>query len=55
MAMEMLEFPNGVFGMALNLEEDSVGAVLFGENRLLRKAISSNVPARLWKSRSEMN
>ena len=32
MASELLEFPNGVMGMALNLEEDSVGAVLFGED-----------------------
>ncbi|HEX6211320.1 MAG TPA: F0F1 ATP synthase subunit alpha [Methylomirabilota bacterium] len=31
MAGEMLEFPNGLFGIALNLEEDSVGAVLLGE------------------------
>ena len=37
MAMEMLEFPNGVFGMALNLEEDSVGAVLFGEDKLVKE------------------
>ena len=27
MAGEMLEFPNGLFGIALNLEEESVGAV----------------------------
>jgi F-type H+-transporting ATPase subunit alpha len=31
MAGEMLEFPKGVFGIALNLEEDSVGTVLLGE------------------------
>ena len=31
MAGELLEFPHGVFGIALNLEEDSVGAVLLGE------------------------
>ena len=31
MAGEMLEFPHGVFGIALNLEEDSVGTVLLGE------------------------
>jgi F-type H+-transporting ATPase subunit alpha len=37
MAMEMLEFPNGVFGMALNLEEDSVGAVLFGDDELVKE------------------
>src|SRR5262249_17972867 len=30
MAGEMLEFPHGVFGIALNLEEESVGAVLPG-------------------------
>ena len=35
MAMELLEFPNNVFGMALNLEEDTVGAVLFGEDSLV--------------------
>ena len=32
MAGEMLEFPHGVFGIALNLEEESVGAVLLGES-----------------------
>src|ERR1700745_3751449 len=31
MAFEMLEFPHGVTGLALNLESDNVGAVLFGE------------------------
>jgi F-type H+-transporting ATPase subunit alpha len=31
MAGELLELPHGVFGMALNLEEESVGAVLLGE------------------------
>ncbi len=31
MSGEMLEFPHGVFGIALNLEEDSVGCVLLGE------------------------
>ncbi|MDP6619683.1 MAG: F0F1 ATP synthase subunit alpha, partial [Nitrospinota bacterium] len=30
MAGELLEFPGEVFGMALNLEEDNVGAVLLG-------------------------
>ncbi len=37
MAAEMLEFPNGVFGMALNLEEEAVGAVLFGEDKLVKE------------------
>src|ERR687891_612829 len=36
MAGEMLEFPHGVFGIALNLEEDSVGAVLLGKDLLGR-------------------
>jgi F-type H+-transporting ATPase subunit alpha len=31
MAGEMIEFPHGVFGIALNLEEESVGTVLLGE------------------------
>jgi len=31
MSSELLEFPHGVTGMVLNLEEDNVGAVLFGE------------------------
>jgi F-type H+-transporting ATPase subunit alpha len=31
MAMEMLEFETGVFGLALNLEEDSIGAVILGD------------------------
>ena len=30
---ELLEFPGGVFGMVLNLEEDNVGAVLLGDAR----------------------
>ncbi|MCJ7611171.1 MAG: F0F1 ATP synthase subunit alpha, partial [Candidatus Aminicenantes bacterium] len=34
---ELLEFPRGVFGLALNLEEDSVGAVLLGEGQLIRE------------------
>ena len=37
MNLEMLEFPNGIFGMALNLEEDLVGAVLFGEDKLVKE------------------
>ncbi|MGI6362637.1 MAG: F0F1 ATP synthase subunit alpha [Bacillota bacterium] len=31
MSGELLEFPNSVFGMVLNLEEDSVGAVILGD------------------------
>src|ERR1700754_3053176 len=31
MSTEMLELPHGVTGLALNLESDNVGAVLFGD------------------------
>ncbi len=37
MAGEMLEFPHGVYGIALNLEEESVGAVLLGEFREIKE------------------
>src|SRR5881396_327410 len=37
MAGEMLEFPHGVFGIALNLEEESVGTVLLGEFREIKE------------------
>src|SRR3990172_9210607 len=37
MAGELLELPHGVMGLALNLEEDSVGAVLFGESKEIRE------------------
>jgi F-type H+-transporting ATPase subunit alpha len=39
MAGEMLEFGQGVFGIALNLEEESVGAVLLGGAKEIAKAI----------------
>lgn len=37
MASELVEFPNDVFGMVLNLEEDSVGCVLFGDSSLIKE------------------
>ncbi len=37
MAGEMLEFPHGVFGIALNLEEESVGAVLLGHSTEIKE------------------
>src|SRR6195256_3969602 len=37
MAGEMLEFPHNVFGIALNLEEESVGAVLLGEFQTIKE------------------
>ncbi|MCX7879962.1 MAG: F0F1 ATP synthase subunit alpha [Ignavibacteria bacterium] len=37
MAAELVEFPNNLFGMVLNLEEDNVGVVLFGDDRLVKE------------------
>ena len=37
MAGEMLEFPHGLFGIALNLEEESVGAVLLGHSQEIKE------------------
>ncbi|MBQ7275881.1 MAG: F0F1 ATP synthase subunit alpha [Bacilli bacterium] len=37
MLSELLEFPHGVFGMAMNLNEDSVGAILFGNDSLIEE------------------
>jgi len=37
MANELVEFPNEVFGLALNLEEDNVGVVLLGESHLIKE------------------
>jgi len=37
MAGEMIEFPGGVVGMALNLEEDNVGCILFGETHKIKE------------------
>ena len=34
MSSELVELPNDVFGMALNLETDNVGIVLFGDSSL---------------------
>jgi F-type H+-transporting ATPase subunit alpha len=37
MAGELLEFPHGVMGMALNLEEDNIGVVLLGSDAMIRE------------------
>ena len=37
MSSELVELPNGVFGMALNLEDDNVGLVLFGESSKVKE------------------
>jgi len=37
MSSELVELPNDIFGMALNLESDNVGMVLFGESRHVKE------------------
>ena len=44
---EMIEFPGGVYGMALNLEEDSVGAVVLGEYLGLSEGMSAKCTGRI--------
>ncbi len=44
----MVEFENGVKGMALNLETDNVGVVIFGSDRDIKEGQTSSAPARSW-------
>lgn len=37
MAGELVEFPNNIFGMALNLEEDNIGCAIFGEDKYIKE------------------
>ena len=46
---EMLEFPGNTIGLALNLERDSVGAVVLGESPTLKKVTPLNVQDVFWK------
>jgi len=52
---EMIEFDGGLYGMALNLEQDSVGGVVLGSSLGLAKARRPVAPAASWKSRSVRN
>ncbi|MCJ0975757.1 F0F1 ATP synthase subunit alpha [Pseudomonas sp. PS1] len=44
---EMIEFPGGVYGMALNLEQDSVGAVVLGNYQSLTEGMSAKCTGRV--------
>src|SRR6266699_2292200 len=44
---EMLEFPGNTFGLALNLEQDSVGAVVLGEYKQLKEGDTVNTTGRI--------
>src|SRR6476661_6740469 len=47
MLNEMIEFPNGVYGLALNLEETEVGAILLGDNTLIKEGDEAKTTGRL--------
>src|ERR1700754_2451532 len=44
---EMLEFPGGSFGLALNLEQDSVGAVVLGEYKHITEGATVKTTGRI--------
>src|SRR5438552_5628302 len=46
-AGEMVEFPNGMKGMALNLEIDNVGVVIFGDDSGIREGDTDRKSTRL--------
>ncbi|MBV8098377.1 MAG: F0F1 ATP synthase subunit alpha [Verrucomicrobia bacterium] len=47
MLNEMLEFPGGLYGLALNLEEDEVGAILLGEYEQIEEGSEVRTTGRL--------
>src|ERR1700759_5767453 len=47
MLNEMIEFPNGVFGLALNLEETEVGAILLGDPTLVAEGDEAKTTGKL--------
>jgi F-type H+/Na+-transporting ATPase subunit alpha len=47
MVSELVEFPNDVVGMVLNLEEDSVGIVLFGDDSLVKEGYQARRTGRI--------
>jgi F-type H+/Na+-transporting ATPase subunit alpha len=44
---EMIEFPGNVFGLALNLEQDSVGAVVLGEYKSIKEGDTVKTTGRI--------
>jgi len=47
MAGELIEFPNDVFGLALNLEENSVGCILLGDDKLIKEGDTARCTGRI--------
>ncbi len=50
-AGEMVEFPGGIRGMALNLEVDNVGIVIFGSDQDIKEGDTSSAPSPSWTCR----
>ena len=44
---EMIEFPGGIYGMALNLERDSVGAVILGDYETISEGDTAKCTGRI--------
>ena len=51
MASELLEFESGVMGLALNLDENTVGAVIFGDSRLIKEGDSVKTTGKILSTR----
>lgn len=47
MSGELLEFPNGVFGVALNLEEDGVGVMIMGDYKKIKEGDTAKSTGRI--------
>jgi F-type H+-transporting ATPase subunit alpha len=47
MTMEMLEFPGGIFGLCLNLEEDNVGVAIMGDDTKIKEGDTAKRTGRL--------
>jgi F-type H+-transporting ATPase subunit alpha len=52
LASELLEFPGGVMGMALNLEEETVGAVILGDYTTIKEGDQVRPPGASSRCRS---
>src|SRR5579872_5265178 len=47
MLNEMIEFPGGLYGLALNLEETEVGAILLGDEKAVKEGTEVKTTGRL--------
>ncbi len=47
MSNELLEFPGGTYGIALNLEEDNVGCVLLGSDKDIKECDTVKITGRI--------